>query len=141
MMFDLFEEVRRMQERINRLFEELERIGPSTMRVGATSFPVDIIEEQDCIKIVADLPGFNKDDIEIWIEDNQLVIKAERKEEKIEKDANYIRQERVYGKVQRVIPIPAEIDESKIKAVYNNGVLEIILPKSEKTQRRVIKIE
>ena len=141
MMFDLFEEVRRMQERINRLFEELERMGPSTMRVGATSFPVDIIEEQDCIKVVVDLPGFNKEDIEVWIEDNQLVIKAERKEEKIEKDVNYIRQERVYGKVQRAIPIPAEIDENNIKATYKNGVLEIILPKSEKTQRKVIKIE
>ena len=141
MMFDLFEEVRRMQERINRLFEELERIGPSTMRVGATSFPVDVIEEQDCIKVLADLPGFNKEDIEIWIEDNQLVIKAERKEEKVEKDVNYIRQERVYGKVQRAIPIPAEIDENNIKATYKNGVLEIILPKSEKTQRKIIKIE
>ncbi|HIP25927.1 MAG TPA: Hsp20/alpha crystallin family protein [Archaeoglobus profundus] len=141
MMFDLFEEVRRIQERINRLFEELERIGPSTMRVGATSFPVDIIDEQDCIKVVADLPGYKKEDIEVWIEDNQLVIKAERKEEKVKKDVNYIKQERVYGKVQRTIPIPAEIEEDKIKATYNDGVLEIILPKSEKTQRKIIKIE
>jgi len=140
-MFDLFEEVRRMQERINRLFDELERIGTGTMRARTMSFPIDVIDEQDCIRVVADLPGYRKEDIEIWIEDNQLVIKAERKEEKIEKKVNYIKQERVYGEVQRTIPIPAEIEEDKIKATYNNGVLEIILPKSEKTQRKIIKIE
>jgi len=139
MIFDPFEEIKRMQERLNRLFEEFERITPRTIAVE--TFPVDVIDEGDSIKIVADLPGFNKEDIEIWVEDGDLVIKAVRKEEKEEKAENYIRRERRFGKVYRKIAIPVEVDVDKIKATYNNGVLEIVLPKTEKAKKKVIKIE
>lgn len=140
MIFDPFEELRRMQERLNRLFEEFERIGPRVIGRIET-FPVDIIDEGESIKVIADLPGFNKEDIEIWIEDSDLVIKAERKEEKEEKEVNYIRRERRIGRVYRKISIPTEVDLEKIKASYNNGILEITLPKSEVAKKRMIKIE
>jgi HSP20 family protein len=139
MIFDPFEEIRRMQERLNRIFEEFERISPKA--VGTTSFPVDVIDEGDSIKVIADLPGFNKEDIEIWVEDGDLVIKAQRKEEKEEKGRNYIRQERIFGETYRRIAIPVEVEVDKIKATYNNGVLEIVLPKTEKAQKKIIKIE
>ncbi len=138
MIFDPFEEIRRMQERLNRLFEEFERVGPRTMRI---EFPVDVIDEGDQIKVVADLPGFNKEDIEIWVEDGDLVIKAERKEEKEEKEVNYLRRERRFGRVVRRIALPAEVDVENIKAKYNNGILEITIPKTEKAKKKVIKIE
>jgi len=138
-MFDPFEEIRRMHERLNKIFEEFERIGPRTIAVE--TFPIDIIDEGDNIKILADLPGFNKEDIEIWIEDGDLVIKAVRKEEKEEKAENYIRRERRFGEVYRKIALPVEVDIDKIKATYNNGVLEIVIPKSEKAKKKVIKIE
>ncbi len=137
MIFDPFEEIRRMQERLNRIFEEFERIGTRTIE----TFPVDIIDEGDNIRVVADLPGFRKDDIEIWVEDGELVIKAVRKEEREEKAENYLRRERRFGEVYRRITIPAEVDVDKIKARYNNGVLEIILPKTEKAKKKVIKVE
>ncbi len=139
MIFDPFEEIKRMQERLNRLFEEFERIGPRTIAVE--TFPIDVIDEGDSIKIVADLPGFNKEDIEIWVEDGDLVIKAVRKEEKEEKAENYIRRERRFGEVYRKITIPVEVDVDKIKATYNNGILEIVLPKTEKAKKKVIKVE
>ncbi len=139
MIFDPFEEIKRMQERLNRLFEEFERIGPRTIAVE--TFPIDVIDEGDSIKIVADLPGFNKEDIEIWVEDGDLVIKAVRKEEKEEKAENYIRRERRFGEVYRKIAIPVEVDVDKIKATYNNGILEIVLPKTEKAKKKVIKVE
>ena len=138
-MFDPFEEIRRMHERLNKIFEEFERIGPRTIAVE--TFPIDMIDEGDNIKIIADLPGFNKEDIEIWIEDGDLVIKAVRKEEKEEKAENYIRRERRFGEVYRKIALPVEVDIDKIKATYNNGVLEIVIPKSEKAKKKVIKIE
>ena len=96
MIFDPFEEIRRMQERLNRLFEEFEMIGPRAIKL---EFPVDVIDEGDQIRVVADLPGFNKENIEIWVEDGDLVIKAERKEEKEEKEVNYLRKERRFGRV------------------------------------------
>ncbi len=104
-------------------------------------FAVDVIDEGDSIRVVADRPGFNKDEIEIYIEDGRLVIKAEKKEEKEEKEKNYIMRERKYGEVYRKIMLPTEVDIEKAKANYNNGVLEIILPKTEKVARKTIKID
>ena len=138
MIFDPFEEIRRIQERMNRIFEEFERLTP---RVTVETFPVDVIDEGDNIRIVADLPGFKKEDIEVWVEDGDLVIRAVRKEEREEKAENYIRRERRFGEVFRRIPIPVEVDVDKIKASYNNGVLEIVLPKTEKARKKVIKVE
>ncbi len=140
MIFDPFEELRRMQERLNRLFEEFERIGPRVISRVET-FPVDVVDEGERIRVIADLPGFNKEDIEIWIEDGDLVIRAERKEEKEEKEVNYLRRERRIGRVYRKISIPTEVDFEKIKASYNNGILEITIPKAESVKKRFIKIE
>jgi HSP20 family protein len=139
-IFDPLEEWRRMQERISRLFEEFERTGRGYM-LPEVSFPVDVIDEGENIRIIADLPGFNKKEIDVYVEDGSLVIKAVRREEKEETERNYIRQERRYGEVYRRISLPVEVEVEKIKAKYNNGILEIILPKVEKETRKVIKIE
>ena len=135
-IFDPFEELRRMQERMTRLLEEFDRLTSTEIAV-----PIDIIDEDDKIRVIADLPGFNKDDIEIFIEDGDLVIRAQRKEEVEEKGKNYIRQERKYGEVYRRITLPVEVDVENIKARYNNGVLEIELPKVAAKERKIIKIE
>ncbi len=135
-MFDPFEEIRRMQERMSRLIEEFDKF-----IYARESIPVDIIDEGEKFRVVADLPGFNKEDIEIYIENGDLVVKAERREEKEEEGKNYIRQERSYGRIYRRITLPEEIDEEKISAKYNNGILEVILPKIGKEKRKVIKIE
>lgn len=138
MIFDPFEEMRRLQERLNRLFEDFERISPRIVRF---ELPVDVIDEGDSIRVVADLPGFNKEDIEIWVENGDLVIKAERKEKEEEKERNYIRRERRYGRIYRRVSLPADVDVENVRASYNNGVLEVIIPKTEKSKRRMIKIE
>jgi len=135
-IFDPFEELRRMQERMTRLLEEFDRLTTTEITV-----PIDVIDEDDRIRVVADLPGFNKEDIEVFIEDGDLVIRARRKEEVEEKGRNYIRQERRYGEVYRRIALPVEVDVENIKARYNNGVLEIELPKTAAKERKVIKIE
>ncbi len=140
-VFDPFEEIRRMQERFGRLLDEFERSTRRFIGSEAPEFPVDVIEEEDKIRVLADLPGFKKEDIEIYFEDGSLVIRAKRKEEIEEKERGYIRQERRYGEVFRRISIPVEVEIENAKANYSNGVLEIILPKVEKTKRKSIKIE
>ncbi len=137
--FDPFEELRRMQERMSRLLDELDRLGIGEVETSIAA-PVDVIEEDDRIRVVADLPGFDKSDISVHIEDGELIIKAERREEKEEKAKNYLKRERRYGEVYRRISLPAEVDQEKIKAKYNNGVLEIEIPKIAR-KRKVIKIE
>ena len=144
--FDPFEELRRMQERMNRLFEEFERTSRAfvpgiSSTFGAYAVPVDVIDEGDQIRVIADLPGFNKEDIQVYFEDGSLVIKAERKEEKEEKGRDYIMQERRYGEVYRKVSVPVDVDVEKVSAKYNNGILEIVLPKTEKAQKKVIKID
>jgi len=128
--------LRRMQERMTRLLEEFDRLTTTEIAV-----PIDIIDEDDKIRVIADLPGFNKDDIDVFIEDGDLVIRAQRKEEVEERGKNYIRQERKYGEVYRRITLPVEVDVENIKARYNNGVLEIELPKVAAKERKIIKIE
>jgi len=119
------------------LLEEFGRFPAAT----EIAMPVDVIDEEDKIRVVADLPGLNKEDIEIYIEDGDLVIRAERREEKEEKGKNFIRQERRYGEVYRKISLPVEIDVENVKAKYNNGILEIELPKIATRERKIIKIE
>jgi len=137
MIFDPFEELRRIQERLSRLLE-LERIGP---RVVRPELPIDLLDEGERVRVIADLPGFKKDDIEVFVENGDLVIRAERKEEIEEKDVNYLRRERRFGRVYRRITLPSDVDLEKIKASYNNGILEITIPKTERTKRRIIKVE
>ncbi len=135
-IFDPFEELRRMQERMSRLLEEFDRFAFER----EITAPLDVIDEGDRFRIVVDLPGFNKEDINVYVENGDLVIKAERKEEKEEEGKNFIRKERKYGEVYRRVSLPSEVDIDKISARYNNGVLEIIIPKVEK-EKKVIKIE
>jgi len=141
-VFDLFEEMRRMQERMNRLFEEFDRFRlGSGVLTTERAFAVDVIDEGDAIRVIADLPGFKKEDINLYIEDGSLVIRAERREEVEEKGRDYIRQERSYGEVYRKIALPTEVDVERVKASYNNGVLEVTLPKTEKAVKKTIKID
>ena len=129
MIPDPFEELKRIQSRINRLFEEFGGFG--------FEMPADVIDEGDKIKVVLDLPGFRKEDVEIYVEGNDLVIRATRKEEVGEKKGNFIRKERRYGEVYRRIPLPEGLEIEKAKASYNNGVLEIVIPRSEKARKKI----
>ncbi|MFO7967325.1 MAG: Hsp20/alpha crystallin family protein [Archaeoglobaceae archaeon] len=138
--FDPFEELKRLQSRLDDIFGEIEgqkALLPAEMR----SFPIDVLDEPDKIKIVAELPGFKKEDIETAIEDSYLVIKAEKKEEKEEKEKDYFRRERKYGEFRRRIQIPTDIKMDQISATYNDGVLEVVLPKAEPAKKKQINIE
>ena len=134
--FDPFEELRRMQERMSRLLEEFDRLAFERELAA----PLDVIDEGDRFRVVVDLPGFNKEDISVYVENGDLVIKAERKEEKEEEGRSFVRRERRFGEVYRRISLPSEVDVDRISAKYNNGVLEIVIPKLEK-EKKVIKIE
>jgi HSP20 family protein len=102
---------------------------------------VDIKEDKKQFYILADLPGVDKNNINISMENNILTIKGSRPEEtKVEQDS-YCRTERVRGNFHRQFTLPDTADESKIEAKVKNGVLEIIIPKKEAAQPRLIKIQ
>jgi len=129
-----------------KLFEELDewnslfpfpRFLPTSYNVPS----IDVEETDKNILIKADLPGLDKKDITISLEDNILSIKGEKKEEKVEKSKTYLRSERFCGSFVRDIPIHAEIDTEKIDAKYNNGVLELSLPKKDIKQIKAKTVE
>jgi HSP20 family protein len=106
-----------------------------------TTPALDVYEEKDEIVVKAELPGMDKDDIEVNISDSELTLKGEkRKEEKIE-EKDYYRCERSYGGFLRSVELPADVQADKVKASFKNGILEIRMPKTEEAKTKEIKIK
>ncbi|MGC8710105.1 MAG: Hsp20/alpha crystallin family protein [Candidatus Micrarchaeia archaeon] len=105
------------------------------------SFPeIDMIDEGDSIRIKADMPGVDKQDIKLKVTSNAVTISAANKEEKEKKDKNYYYSERSARQYYRSIPIPVEVDSKSAKATFKNGMLEVSL-KKKATHGEEIKIE
>lgn len=102
---------------------------------------VDVSEDKDNVYIKADLPGLKKEDVHVSLENDVLTIKGERRSENEQKDKNYHRVERSYGVFERRILLGVNVDETKIKAVYKDGVLDLTLPKSEVSKVKRIEIK
>jgi HSP20 family protein len=96
----------------------------------------EIHDEDKFFTIGLDIPGLKKEDIDIEVKDNHLIISGERKTEK----TGVLRSERRYGKFSRIFSLPQNLDTEAIEASYENGVLEIRLTKEEKSQPRKIQI-
>ncbi|MCK4733259.1 MAG: Hsp20/alpha crystallin family protein [Methanophagales archaeon] len=141
--FDPFEELRRLQERMYRLFKEIEpsfmerKMLPATGGELATVEPfVDVIDNGDKVVVAADIPGVEKEDLSVNISGDMLEISAERKKEAEEKKEGYVRRERTYTSYYRAIPLPAEVDADKADATFENGVLEISMPKIQVPEKK-----
>lgn len=133
--WDPIDELRRMQYRMSRLFEEFpEYIESSQLPAPRESqVPyVDVIDREKDIVVTVDLPGVDKNDIRINVRDNTLEISAEKKTAREHEDEGYLRRERGYSRFYRTIRLPTQVDEARAQAGFNNGVLEITLPKAEK---------
>jgi HSP20 family protein len=102
---------------------------------------VDMTETKNAIVVSVEIPGMNPKDIDISFRDGTLIIKGEKKQEKEEKGENYHVIERSYGSFTRSIPLSNEVRKDKITASYKNGVLKIILPKSDAAKKKEIKIK
>lgn len=103
------------------------------------SIKIDVREQGDSYLVHADLPGVKKEDIHVIVDSNQVSISAEVKQEKDVKDGEQVlRSERYFGKVSRSFQLGQEIDDGKAVAKFNDGVLELTLPKrTETTSKRL----
>jgi HSP20 family protein len=102
---------------------------------------VDVSEKNGAYLVKAELPGVKKEDIQVTIDSAQVTLSAEVKREKQEQDERVLHEERVYGKLQRSFTLPQEVDESKAQAKFNDGVLELTLPKKQAAKSRQISIQ
>ena len=132
-----------MREEMDRLFGQFLRRGEgeeATWGQGLWAPPVDIYETDDAFMLKAELPGFTKEDVNIEVHENRLIIRGERKRETEAKEDQYHRLERAYGRFERAFWLPTTVDAEHIQASFKNGVLEMRLPKSEKAKPKQIPI-
>ncbi|MCM8775727.1 MAG: Hsp20/alpha crystallin family protein [Candidatus Omnitrophica bacterium] len=138
-LWDPFDIVSDLQREMNRIFNR-----SITSREGWTRGfqpSIEVEDENDHFVLRADAPGLKKEDFSISIQGNHLTLKGERKVEKENKGKGYYYSERSYGAFARTFEFPAEIQADKAKANYKDGVLEVILPKSESSKPKQINVE
>jgi HSP20 family protein len=102
---------------------------------------VDVFEEKDDIVVKAELPGMEKDNIEVNLTAHTLTIKGEKKKEDEIKEENYYRAERSYGSFLRTLDLPKDVRADKVKASFKNGILEIRMPKTEEAKTKEVKVK
>jgi len=101
---------------------------------------VDVFEKEDRFVVKAELPGMKEEDIDVSVVGDTLSIKGEKKTETEIKEEDYYRCERSYGSFYRSIPIPSNVDANKIEASFEDGILEVALPKSAKVKPKKIAV-
>jgi len=115
------------------------RLRTEPMEVNAPS--VDVYVEKDEIVIKAELPGMDKDDIQVNLSNHTLTLKGEKKREEKIKEENYFCSERACGSFSRTLELPGDVQGEKVKASFKNGVLEIRLPVAETAKAKSIKVK
>lgn len=115
-------------------------LGLSTDILGIGWPCVDMSETDEEIRIIAELPGVNKDDIDVSVTDDRIIIRGEKREEEEEIRRNYHSLERSYGSFHRSFSIPCEVESDKVDASFKDGVLTVKLPKSAAARERIRKI-
>jgi HSP20 family protein len=103
---------------------------PEARAPAPTQFRMDVSENEKEYRVLAELPGVKKEEISITINGNEVAVAAEVKHEKdVKNGGTMVRAERYYGKIQRAFALGQEVDEATAEAKYNDGVLELTLPK------------
>ncbi|RKY32546.1 MAG: Hsp20/alpha crystallin family protein [Candidatus Omnitrophota bacterium] len=144
MWWDPYRDLEAIQNEMNRMFDSsLVKWGDRDVGLleGAWSPAIDIYDSKDNCLVKADIPGMKKDEIEVSVHGDTLIIKGEKKQEKETKEKDFIRTERFYGAFNRAIRLPAAVDAAKVSASYKNGVLELVLPKKEESKPKQLKID
>ena len=145
---DPFDEMRRLKKEMDRLFDKffhhprmnnkfLEKEHFKLFREPLS----DLRERDDELIANIDLPGVDKKDIQLIVRENSLEVKVEKKAELKIKKKNYLREERSYKGFNRMISLPVKVIPEEVESKYENGVLEIRMPKAEKKKLRKIEIK
>lgn len=142
--WDPFRELEDMSDRLNRMFgppAARPESGKEAITVADWIPAVDISETDAEYVIKAELPEVKKEDVKVTVQHGVLTIHGERKHEKEEKGKKYHRVERSYGSFTRSFTLPDEVDETKVRAEYKDGMLHLHLPKSEKAKPKAIDVK
>ncbi len=152
-MVNSWDEFRRFEEMMNRMFEDFQGSPRRRMLPALTSgerevLPaeyrkpfIDVIETDKEVIATAEMPGLEKPDIKINLTEDRLEISAETKHEEKKEEKGYVYRERRSGSYYRAISLPSPVDPDNSKASYKNGVLEVKMTKTEIKKKKPLKIE
>ncbi len=145
--WDPFRELEDMTSRLNRIFGQspsprtTSDTGRDTMTVFDWAPMVDIAETSEEFHIKAELPEVKKEDVKVSVDNGILRLEGERRQEKEEKGKKYHRVERSYGSFLRTFTLPDNVDDTKVRAEFKDGVLNVRLPKAEKAKPKAIEVK
>jgi len=138
--WDPFRDLVTLRDKMNRLFEDAVRGEEKDLITSSWAPAVDIYETENELVLAAEVPGVEEKDVEISVEDNTLSIRGERKFQKETKEENYHRIERSYGSFYRSFTLPSYVDQERIHAEHESGVLKVHMPKKPEVKPRKVKI-
>ena len=141
--------VRDLENKIENMFQDLWENTfhhESASDLFSFGFPgnmpkMDVIDRKKDVVVKAELPGIEKKDLDISITNNQLVIKAKTCHEEKEEKGDYLKQEISKSEIYRSVLLPADVDDSKIKTSFKNGMLKLTIPKQKNSNRKTIKVK
>jgi len=141
-----FDELERLFERMSQQFDEATGMWDAEnpfgrMATGMEPMSIDLVETDEEFVVTADLPGFERDEVDIQVTDHTLRIEADREEDTEEREADFLRRERRHESMHRSIRLPDEVDKESVGARMKNGVLTVTLPRLEAEEARSIDIE
>jgi len=128
-----------LHREMNRLFDDMFRGASGSFAGGVTWPSVEVEDTGKELRVIAEVPGMNADDVELLLRDNVLTLRGERKEERSD-NAQRV-SERYFGRFERQIPLGAEVDEAGVRAEFKDGLLTVTLPKTEESVPEAKRIE
>jgi HSP20 family protein len=129
-----------LRREMDRLFDDAFRgFGLSAFGEGGFNWPqVEVADRDKEVRVTAELPGLEEKDVELRVEDNVLILRGEKRTEFDDAERQY--SERTYGRFERHLALPAEVDEERASATFRKGVLTVTLPKTERARQQTKRI-
>ena len=130
-----------MDNLFNRFFESELPLSRGILKEGQWAPRMDVSVDEKNITVQVEIPGCDAKDIDVSLDGRMLTIKGEKKDEKEEKDKNYLRVERTHGIFSRTIELPSDVDQDDVEATYKKGVLKLTLNKAAPATGKTIEIK
>lgn len=132
-----------LQREMNRMFDDAFRNFGLPMRDFGNGFgngwpSLEVTDNDKEVRVAAELPGLEEKDVELDVHDGVLTIRGEKRTETEDKDRQY--SERYYGRFERRVALPTDVDDEQAKATFKNGVLTVVMPKTERARQKAKKI-
>jgi HSP20 family protein len=138
--YNSWQELNALQRQLDRFFEDA-RVPSALFDQDVVRVPAAELAETDtAINLKVELPGIDAKDLDVQVTHNSVAISGERKSETRTEKKGVTKSEFYYGKFHRVIPLPTEVENTKVVAEYKDGILHLTLPKTEKEKHKVVKV-